>query len=138
MSTFLNRLMEDAEFEKKLELAPDSETRQKILKDEGYEMKGVKEFVERIREDADFMEKVSSCETMQDKMRCIIEEGYYFTKDELAAEQERLAEEEFDTLAGGREAACGWIWEGHCGFTCEPEAWCRDSQCSSHFKCTWG
>lgn len=138
MSDFSKRLMEDEIFAKKLSDAPNSEERQKLIKAEGYDVKGVSEFMQHIQNDADFMEKLSALETMDEKMQYIVKAGYYFTKEDLAAEQERIAEEEFDTLAGAREAECGAIIEGHCGFTCEPEAWKRDSACSSYFKCTWG
>lgn len=136
MSDFIKRLEEDEIFAKKLSDAPDAEARQELIKAEGYEVKTVREFMEQMQEDADFMEKLSTLETMEEKMKYILEAGYYFTKDDLMAEQERIAEEEFDTIAG---AGCGALWEGHCGFTCEPEFW-RPGEygCPSYFKCTWG
>ena len=137
MSTLLQKLNSDPDFVKKIN-AVDAEERAEIFKAEGLEVKGVREFMQRIQDDVDFMEKLSALETMDDKMKLIVEEGYFFTKEELVDEQERVAEEEFDTMAGAREAECGAVIEGHCGFTCEPEAWKRDSACSSYFKCTWG
>lgn len=136
--TFAQKLKSDPDFAKRVSEAPDTQARQEIFKAEGYDVKGVGEFMQRLQDDVDFMEKISALETMDEKMSYIVEEGYYFTRDELVAEQERVAEEEFDTLAGARETECGAIIEGHCGFTCEPEAWKRDSACSSYFKCTWG
>ena len=138
MNQFANRLSTDQELARKLAGMTDAQERAALIKAEGYEVKGVSEFMQRIQEDADFMEALSALETMEEKMRFIVESGYYFTKDELADEQERVAEEEFDTLAGARSTECGAIIEGHCGFTCEPEAWKRDSACSGYFKCTWG
>lgn len=137
MSKLSQKLMNDPEFAKKL-TAASAEEREEIFKAEGIEAKGVREFMEKIQEDPDFMEKLSELETMDEKMKYIVEEGYFFTKDELVDEQERVAEEEFDTMAGARTTECGAIIEGHCGFTCEPEAWKRESACSSYFKCTWG
>lgn len=137
MSTLLQKLNNDPDFAAKIN-AVNAEERAEIFKAEGLEVKGVREFMQRIQDDVDFMEKLSALETMDEKMKLIVEEGYFFTKDELVDEQERVAEEEFDTMAGARTTECGAIIEGHCGFTCEPEAWKRDSACSSYFKCTWG
>lgn len=135
MSDFTKRLKEDEVFAKKLSGA-DAEARQEILKAEGYDVKGVREFMQQLHDDPDFEEKLSMLETMEEKMKFIVESGFYFTKEDLAAEQERLAEEEFDTLAG---ASCGALWEGHCGFTCEPETWKPEQTgCPGYFKCTWG
>lgn len=138
MNAFYKRLKEDPEFAKKLSETTDLQTRNQLLKDEGYDVKDVHDFMQRIRDDADFMEKLSALETMDDKIDFIVESGYYFTKADLEEEQERIAEEEFDTLAGAKNQECGAIWEGHCGFTCEPETWLRDSGCHGYFKCTWG
>lgn len=136
MSEFSKRLKEDEAFAKKLSGIADPQERQEVLKAEGYDVRGVREFMEQLREDPEFEEKLSALETMDEKMKCIVEAGFYFTKEDLAAEQERLAEEEFDTLAG---AGCGALWEGHCGFTCEPETWKPEQTgCPGYFKCTWG
>ena len=133
MSDFTKRMEEDKAFREKLQAAATGEEGRELIRAEGYEVKDVNDFLERVRNDVDFMEAVSDKETVQDKLTYVMTEGYYFTTDELNDAQEKFAEEEFDTLAG---AGCGMYVEGHCGSSCEAEAW--DSNYCSRFDCTWG
>ena len=135
MSDFAKRMEEDKEFRDKIQNAASGEEGRAIIRNEGYEVKDVNEFLKRIQTDVDFMEAVSEKELIPDKMTFIMNEGYFFRQDELDEAQEKIAEEEFDTLAG---AGCGLYKEGHCGTSCESEDWATNGGCPSYFKCTWG
>ena len=135
MSDFAKKMEEDKEFRDKLQNAASGEEGRAIIREAGFEVKDVTDFLKRVRSDADFMEAVSEKESIPDKMTFIMNEGYFFRQDELDEAQEKIAEEEFDTLAG---AGCGLYVEGHCGTSCESEDWSTNGGCPSYFKCTWG
>ena len=135
MSGYVKRLKEDVEFANKFKALEDAEAKRALLRAEGYEVGDVKAFMEHLQDDVDFSEKIAHIDTMDGKIEFIMESGYFFTQEELNAEQERIAEEEFETMSG---AGCGLYIEGHCGLTCEPEFWKDEPGCDGHFKCTWG
>lgn len=131
----MKRLNEDAAFAQQFQNLEDAQARRAFLKEAGYEVKDVREFLEFLQNNEEFSEKLALLETMEEKFACITEAGFFFSKEELDAEQERIAEEEFEDVVGG---GCGLYIEGHCGMTCEPEFWKDEPGCKSYFKCTWG
>lgn len=135
MHDFFKRLSEDQIFSERFQEISTAEARRAFLQEQGYEAKDVHAFMEFLQSNVAFAEKLAALETMDDKFNCIMKAGFFFSKEELDAEQERIAEEEFEDVVGG---GCGLYIEGHCGLTCEPEFWKDDTGCSGYFKCTWG
>ena len=135
MSSFYTKMQEDQAFQEKVYAGTGEEARA-FIKAEGFEVGDAEAFVRKVQDDADLSDKLAELESLKDKMNLVMESGYYFTKEELEAAQEKVAEEEFDTLAGGINWKC--LLDGHCGATCEKEVWDRDSACKGYFKCTWG
>ena len=125
MSEFMKRINEDEAFAKQFQELENAEARRAFLREAGYDVKDVRAF----------MAKLAKLETMDEKLDCIAQAGFFFSKEELDAEQERIAEEEFEDVVGG---GCGLYIEGHCGLTCEPEFFKDDPGCDGYFKCTWG
>lgn len=135
MSEFMKRINEDEAFAKQFQELENAEARRAFLREAGYDVKDVHAFMVYLRDNTDFMEKLAKLETMDEKLDCIAQAGFFFSKEELDAEQERIAEEEFEDVVGG---GCGLYIEGHCGLTCEPEFFKDDPGCDGYFKCTWG
>ena len=135
MSEFMKRINEDEAFAKQFQELENAEARRVFLREAGYDVKDAHAFMVYLRDNTDFMEKLAKLETMDEKLDCIAQAGFFFSKEELDAEQERIAEEEFEDVVGG---GCGLYIEGHCGLTCEPEFFKDDPGCDGYFKCTWG
>ena len=135
MNEFMKRINEDEAFAKQFQALENAEARRSFLREAGYDVKDAHAFMVYLRDNTDFMEKLAKLETMDEKLDCIAQAGFFFSKEELDAEQERIAEEEFEDVVGG---GCGLYIEGHCGMTCEPEFWKEDPGCDGYFKCTWG
>lgn len=132
--SLLERVKEDADFAKKLDEAKDEAERQAIFKGEGYSVKNAKDFVDRLMGDAAFKAEFSALKSLDEKTAFALKENYYFTKPELEKEYERIAEEEFETLAGTDFGSIASdCWDLQCFIDTS-----RQSSCPSHFKCTWG
>ena len=130
-----DRLMDDKEFAEKLRETSDLKVRQELLKAEGYpDVKTARDFVRRLLDDADFLKAFTEQKTLDEKINFALQENYFFTEDDFSREQEQLAEEEFETLAGADAGAIvGGCWDLQCFIDLN-----RQSSCPSHFKCTWG
>ncbi len=70
-------------------------------------IESAKAFIERVKNDEDFRKELEGQASAEERRKFATAQGFDFTRDEIAAERDKLSDDQLDEAVGGWDPSTG-------------------------------